>query len=132
MRSQLANNLQGAFDDPVHYIQNKMKQMFFQMLADWLLQTEAFKSTFGKLMEGLHLGGTTAHSTGVGQALGQVSADAPRQDRHLHRQAGRSQHRRTGTRRPHPPRRRPHRRTHPNSGSPPCCDDHIQSAFQVR
>ncbi|QHN04430.1 hypothetical protein FTO74_14435 [Granulicella sp. WH15] len=62
MSHQVAGMLQGAFDDPVRFIQNKMKEMFFQILADWLTQTETFKGLFGNSMSTLQPGGASGGS----------------------------------------------------------------------
>ncbi len=66
MAHQVASTLQGAFADPVHFIQNKMKQMMFEILADWIMQSKLFSSTFGKMIPG---GGHTARP-GAGGVMG--------------------------------------------------------------
>ena len=75
MAHTVASTLEGAFNDPVHYIQNKMKQMMFEVLADWITQSTAFKSTFGALMGGLHLPGT-ATGGGIAAPVGATGAAA--------------------------------------------------------
>ena len=85
MRNQLANTLQQAFDDPVKYIEQRMKQMFFQIIADWLLQTSSFKTLFGQSVgsagpastgAGGGLTGSIAHSLGLGHAVTASTAQA--------------------------------------------------------
>ncbi len=90
MAHTLSSTLQSAFSDPVHFIQNKMKEMFFQIIADWIVQTGTFKSMFGNSMGSMQPGkssgsfagtmaqkmglipsaasGTAAHASGMGSA----------------------------------------------------------------
>ena len=69
LRQQVASTLQGAFDDPVHYIQNKMKAMFFQILADFLMQSKAFAQLFGSTMGDLKVGGSSGVAGGATAAI---------------------------------------------------------------
>jgi len=72
MAHQIAGVLQGAFDDPVHYIQNMMKKMMFNIMADWMAQSKLFSGTFGRNLGG---GGGTAHGSGSGM-LGAITGGA--------------------------------------------------------
>ena len=79
MAHQLAGTLQSAFDDPVHFIQNKMKTMMFEIIADWILQTGAFKNIFGNQMGSLG-GGSGSHTgpaSGIAGLLGIGGGSAP-------------------------------------------------------
>lgn len=67
MAHQIAGVLQGAFDDPVHYIQNLMKKMMFNIMADWIAQSKLFSGTFGRMLGG---GSTNAPTGSNGGFLG--------------------------------------------------------------
>ena len=62
MAQQIGGVLQGAFDDPIHYIQNAMKKMMFQILADWIMQSKSFSGIFGKMIGAPHPQGVAAAS----------------------------------------------------------------------
>jgi hypothetical protein len=72
MAKEIASTLQGAFDDPVHYIQRKMMQMFTEILANWIMQSKMFSSTFGSLIGGAHATqgtGINAGAIGAGSRI---------------------------------------------------------------
>ncbi len=71
LRQQIAGNLQEAFDDPVRYIQQKMKQMMFEILADWLLQSSTFKNMFGDTIGSLKPGSNSGAKGGMVGAVEQ-------------------------------------------------------------
>lgn len=57
LRNQLASNLQSAFSNPVSYIKQKMQQMLYEIIANWIMQLSAFKAIFGAMGNGSAGGG---------------------------------------------------------------------------
>ena len=57
LQNKIAGTLQSAFTDPIGTIKSKMEEMMFQIIAQWIMQTTAFKNLFGDTMGGLKPGG---------------------------------------------------------------------------
>ncbi len=75
MAHSIAGMLEGAFDNPVKFIQNRMKQMMFEIISGWLAQTAAFSSVFGNQVGGAgHAGGIGQHLGGLGGGAGSFAS----------------------------------------------------------
>ncbi|MFC6645444.1 hypothetical protein ACFQBQ_07565 [Granulicella cerasi] len=71
LRDQLAGSLQQAFTNPVEFIKSKMQQMFFEIIADWIMRTKTFQSFLGSSLSSVHLGGNSTALSG-GSSIAQV------------------------------------------------------------
>jgi hypothetical protein len=71
MQHQIAGTLQQAFTNPVEFIKSKMEQMFFEIIAGWIMRLDLFKNLFGTTLGGMQPGGASAgSSSSAGGILG--------------------------------------------------------------
>ncbi len=66
MQNKIAGTLQSAFTDPIGTIKSKMEEMMFQIIAQWVRQTTAFKGLFGNMLGGITPGGARSGGGGLG------------------------------------------------------------------
>jgi hypothetical protein len=63
LQHTIAGQLQQAFTDPTTFIKQKMEQMFFEILASWMMRLKVFKGVFGDTMGGMQPGAPGAMSS---------------------------------------------------------------------
>ena len=71
LQHTIAGQLQSAFTDPTAFIKGKMEQMFFEIVAAWIMRLQLFKNIFGDTMGGLQPGAAgSAAGSPTGNAAG--------------------------------------------------------------
>lgn len=75
LQHTIAGQLQQAFTDPTAFIKQKMQQMFFEILADWIMRLNVFKGVFGDTMGGMQPG-APGSTSGRGGTLGAAARSA--------------------------------------------------------
>ncbi len=72
MVQSLAGELQSAFDNPMKFFKEKAEKAMFEIIANWMMQTQLFKGFFGNTLGGLQPGGSGASGASPGGILQQV------------------------------------------------------------